>query len=217
MFTGDGLISTHDFNKNSLKNNYDYTQGFKYDASVFNISIDANRSLLIITSGLLFTQTTYSVEPSTLIYNFILDEWTEYKGSFRHNQINSVNGKFIATGDSQRVFDGSLAMNGADNQNLVSSWITVGEPSLEKQIGQMRLYGEGQGVNLSHNLHLDYNYRDSDPDSIPVNVSRYDSNKKLNTEKPCSFAIELNGKYKFDGYEIELEVIQNGMKKRYGK
>jgi len=119
-----------------------------------------------------------------------------------------------------------------DKQLLVTSWDAMGEPSLEKQFTQVRMYGKfypsivNAGVKvIAVRQQNDWNSLDVSPiyetdttyDPDRESVGGYAHKKRLDSSKALVTSIILDsdksGGFTLEGLEIEGKIIQEGMKK----
>ena len=140
-----------------------------------------------------------------------------------------------ATGYSAEynVEDSSVALNYpiANPVKLYTSWLTAGEPSLEKSLLQLKLFGRVQS-NASVSSIKVCHYRDWDINTKITNVTYYPQNRalslnnqvqyshkqRLNSDKvlAASVGIEMNTAsvtFEIESFEVEFNSIQVGMKK----
>ena len=117
-----------------------------------------------------------------------------------------------------------------EKQLLVTQRMTVDAPSLEKQMLQVKFFGEltdteddVKGLTVGQiNDWLDFDESDktnwnTDATYTPEESQIYSHKKRLNSSKPVATSIILEslptGSFSLDGMEIEGVVIQTGMKK----
>jgi hypothetical protein len=107
---------------------------------------------------------------------------------------------------------------------LVTTWMTAGEPSLEKQILQLKMFGYiWSDLDIKHYQNWDLstaitNATYVSPGSTSPNNYIMYHKQRLNSSKAMSVCIELlhksGGKtFWIEGFEVEFEAIQAGMKR----
>jgi hypothetical protein len=109
---------------------------------------------------------------------------------------------------------------GRSPSKLVSTWMTQGEPSLEKLLLQVKIFGYLFGkLDIKHYANWDYNTAITNTTyTSPGNYVMFHK-QRLNSSKPMAAAIELTmnstGTQAFwiEGIEVEFEPIQQGMKR----
>lgn len=122
---------------------------------------------------------------------------------------------------------GNITGTEAREYILMTQWQSLGEPSLEKQMTQFKWWGELQTVNISHQENWD---KYVVPNTVPIgNLTRvrYDSpegqfihKQRMDSSRAQSFSIGMRffglplfRNWYLEGYEIEGNLIQEGMKK----
>ena len=114
---------------------------------------------------------------------------------------------------------------------LYSSWLTAGEPSLEKELLQLKLFGRIQSnattssIKIVHFKDWDYFTKITNVEYFPNNTAlslnnqiQYSHKKRLNSDKvlSASVGIELTTSsvsFEIESFEVEFNPIQSGMKK----
>ena len=102
---------------------------------------------------------------------------------------------------------------------LSTTWISAGEPSLEKQLLQLKIYGYLFGdLLIKHYQNWDLTTAITNATFTPVSNYTYFHKKRLNSSKVLSTSIEISipstGKaFWIEGIEVEFESIQAGMKR----
>ena len=107
---------------------------------------------------------------------------------------------------------------------LFSTWLTAGEPSLEKEVCQIKIFGniivadQTLGINIVHFKDWDYVTRITNSKFTPVSSTTYSNKKRLNSDKAlalsCGLEIDTSGvSFRIESLEIEFNQIQQGMKR----
>lgn len=107
---------------------------------------------------------------------------------------------------------------------LFSTWLTAGEPSLEKEVLQIKIFGNitvnspAAGINIVHFKDWDYLTRITNSKFIPVSATSYSNKKRLNSDKAlaisCGLEIDSTGvQLRLESLEVEFNPIQQGMKR----
>ena len=114
---------------------------------------------------------------------------------------------------------------------LYSSWLTAGEPSLEKLLLQLKMFGRIQSDGTTSSINVCH-YKDWDISTKITNVAYYPTNtalsldnqiqyshkKRFNSDKvlAASVGFEVNTPnvtFELESFEVEFNPIQEGMKK----
>lgn len=107
---------------------------------------------------------------------------------------------------------------------LYSTWMTAGEPSLEKQLLQLKMFGriypadDTTSIHVIHFKDWDYSVKITDVVYLPISTSQYSHKQRLNSDKvlATSCGIEVtdpNVLFELESMEIEFNGIQQGMKR----
>lgn len=111
---------------------------------------------------------------------------------------------------------------------LYTAWLTGGEPSLEKEVLQLKLFGRiypGTGLGLKIRQYNDWNRNDliTDTKYIPTssvtipNQVQYSHKKRLNSSKALasSIGVEItdDASFELESMEVEFNPIQQGVKR----
>ena len=114
---------------------------------------------------------------------------------------------------------------------LYSTWLTAGEPSLEKNLLQLKLFGRVQSngttssINVCHYKNWDITtkitnspYFPNDTASVLNSQIQYSHKKRFNSDKVLSASVgfEVNSAgvtFELESFEVEFNAIQEGMKK----
>ncbi len=107
---------------------------------------------------------------------------------------------------------------------LFSTWLTAGEPSLEKELLQLKIFGyitangTTASIKVVHFKDWDYSTRITDAQFFPISATTYSNKKRLNSDKVLSVScgIELAAAdcyFRIESLEVEFNPIQQGMKR----
>jgi hypothetical protein len=113
---------------------------------------------------------------------------------------------------------------------LYTAWLSAGEPSLEKELLQLKIFGRvaknANGGDLKIRHYKDWDIQTLITDTIYSstvvasleNQTQYSHKKRLNSDKclAASVGIETNGylsDFELDSLEVEFNEIQMGMKR----
>jgi hypothetical protein len=162
-------------------------------------------------------------------------------GDIRANTISFIKSKFLlggcdyaATNEAIITEEDKTASLSYVTQNpikLYTSWLTAGEPSLEKNLLQFKMFGRIQSnstndsINVAH--YKDWNIASKVTNSpyFPSNTSlsldnqtQYSHKKRLNSDKVLSASVgfevdSTNVLFEIESIEVEFTSIQEGMKK----
>lgn len=101
---------------------------------------------------------------------------------------------------------------------LDATWFTAGEPSLEKKLQQVKLWGVVTGgVSVSH--YLDWNTTEvNDATYANQSLTLFSHKHRLTSANFLAVSVSLNivpgsGRFELEGMEIEFEPFQMGMKR----
>jgi hypothetical protein len=107
---------------------------------------------------------------------------------------------------------------------LYSTWLTAGEPSLEKELLQVKLFGRiyadgtTSSVRVVHFKDWDESTKLTNVEYFPISSSQYSNKKRLNSDKvlAASCGIEVSTasvKFELESMEVEFNPIQQGIKR----
>lgn len=124
------------------------------------------------------------------------------------------------TSTNQSVYKetaGSFGYMATYPSRLAQSWFTAGEPSLEKKLNQLKMWGlmTDQTVGITHKL----DWRDSTEVTDDSYVSSDNTNFSHKTRlKPANFqsvsvAMSFTNNFQIEGMEVEWQPLQLGMKR----
>lgn len=130
--------------------------------------------------------------------------------------------------------DKTLALNYAEVYpiKLYSTWLTAGEPSLEKNLLQLKLFGRvdpnstsSKTINVCHYKDWNISSKITNSPYFPIDTTsslnfqtQYSHKKRLNSDKvqSASVGFEVNDSgvtFELEAMEVEFSSIQEGMKK----
>ena len=106
---------------------------------------------------------------------------------------------------------------------LYSSWMTAGEPSLEKQALQVKLFGQiapedaTKSITVVHFKDWDNSTKITSQQYVPLNSTIHYHKKRLNSDKVLAISVGIEcrnlTRFQIEGMEVEFNPIQEGMKK----
>jgi hypothetical protein len=114
---------------------------------------------------------------------------------------------------------------------LYTSWLTAGEPSLEKSLLQLKMFGRFQSnksvdsINVAHYKDWDFSNKITNSPYFPIDrlsnlnlQTQYSHKKRLNSDKVLSASVgfEITSSkvtFELESIEVEFNPIQQGMKK----
>ena len=105
---------------------------------------------------------------------------------------------------------------------LYTTWLTAGEPSLEKQLLQLKMFGyintSGTRFNVVHYKDWNESTKITNASYVPDSSTQYSHIKRLNSDKvlAASVGIEINQStawFELESIEVEFNPIQQGMKR----
>lgn len=216
-------------------NNYP-TTAYEYPSSLVGYTakyllaiFDAFKSKVIVTNG------DYTRGGQSLVYHTQNGEWTSYDAydALATSAVTAMttveSTLYVATtrttDTTARTSLEDLSTYNYDYASrspskLVTTWMTQGEPSLEKILLQIKMFGYILGkLDIKHYINWDYNTAITNTTyTSPGNYVMFHK-QRLNSSKPMSAAIEMTmnstGTQAFwlEGIEVEFEPIQQGMKR----
>ena len=206
------------------------------DGSTFKISLDAERGWIIsLTSNTLVTvdedatpiySVTNRVDPNLLVYDTNDGSWYEFQG----NGAGSVEATLsrILSLSTTAFYKEDGVLRGSEKQTILTQWTSAGEPSLEKQVNQIKLFGEfiatpGGTLGCTVGQQNDWKRYSGTPvlntsaTYTVTDATQYNHKKRLNSSKPQVTSILLEslaeGGMKIEGMEIEGDILQEGTKR----
>lgn len=200
-----------------------------YTAKYLIAMFDPFKSKVIVTNG------NYTRGGQSLVYHTSNGEWTSYdaydilssSAVTAMSMIESVLyvGTNRTTDNTARTSKEDLTTYNYDYvsrspSKLVTTWMTQGEPSLEKILLQVKLFGYIFGkLDIKHYANWNYDTAiTSTTYTSPGNYIMYHK-QRLNSSKPMAAAIELTMNstatqaFWLEGIEVEFDQIQQGMKR----
>ena len=217
--------------KNSVIFNMSDYPTTAWDSSVFGkyitVSYDCYKRIVI------FTDYTSAKCGGSLVFHLTNSEWTNWDSydldTLSVSAMTAINGTiYTATFDDDfarlKVEDKSTSVFTYDYSarsapRLVTTWITAGEPSLEKQLLQLKIYGY-LWSNLTIKHYENWNLETAVTNTTYVTPGNYVfyHKQRLNSSKVLAAGIEIslpsNGSsFWIEGMEVEYDMIQSGMKK----
>ena len=218
-----------DMNK-YLTTAYEYpTSLTEYVAKYLTVVFDPFKSKVIVTNSDLVRS------GQSLVFHTTNGEWTTYD-AYDTLATSSVTAMAMVESllyvGTQRTSDNTARTSledftsynydyvGRSPSKLVTTWMTQGEPSLEKLLLQVKLFGYLFGkLDIKHYANWDYNTAiTSTTYTSPGNYVMFHK-QRLNSSKPMAAAIELTMNstatqaFWLEGIEVEFESIQQGMKR----
>jgi hypothetical protein len=145
---------------------------------------------------------------------------TCFKGVIYYGTIDEVN--FLAKIKNEMPLSTTQDYANTYPIQLYSTWLTANEPSLEKQLLQLKMFGSinnnGQdSINVVH--FKDWNlFKVTNSTYLPDYVGQYSHLKRLNSDKVLSSSvgfeiIENDVTFSLESMEIEFNPIQQGVKR----
>lgn len=117
--------------------------------------------------------------------------------------------------------DQSLALNYVQSSPVVlfTTWLTAGEPSLEKQLLQLKIFGRIYGkVKIQHYKDWDITALITNAEYVSPGVTTYSHKKRFQSDKvlgaSCGIVLDdTQSTFEIESIEVEFNAIQQGMKK----
>ncbi len=215
---------------NYLTTAYDYPPSLvgyvpKYLIAVF----DPFKSKVIVTNS----DSTKSGQ--SLVFHTANGEWTTYD-AYDNSGTSSVTAMTMVESvlyvGTRRISDNTARTSLEDLSSynydyattspskLVTTWMTVGEPSLEKLLLQIKIFGYLFGkLDIKHYANWDYTTAITDTTYTSPGKYVMFHKQRLNSSKPMAASIELTMNasttqaFWIEGIEVEFEQIQQGMKR----
>lgn len=239
MVNTSGLFSTAEQNAIGLNMNNYPTNAYEYPASLtgyvprYIIAVfDSFKSKVIITDNNL------DKGGQSLVFHTENAEWTTYNAydtldGYGVTAMSFVNGimyvgSYKSSNKTARTSKEDFSTYtydyyGRSPSRLVTTWMTQGEPSLEKQLLQVKIFGYLLGrLLVKHYENWNINSAITDTSYTPSGSYVMYHKQRLNSSKPMAAAIELIGTdsnnpfgqtFWIEGLEVEFESIQQGMKR----
>jgi hypothetical protein len=106
---------------------------------------------------------------------------------------------------------------------VYTTWLTAGEPSLEKQVLQIKMFGyvypsNNKTINVTHYKDWDSSTKITDAEYRPDSSTQYSHLKRLTSDKALAVSIGFEIKnedvtFSLDSIEVEFMPIQSGVKR----
>lgn len=195
-----------------------------------SVCYDSNRALLFFSSR--------HLDGAMLVLNVDTGEFFEWNGMVAAERLGSlcaINGVLIYGQDDLGGLLGAGSLWSEDPTSDISytgtypiyffsSWLTAGEPSLEKQVLQLKLFGhiikdpiQDVGIKVQHYKDWNISTKITDSYYTPVSASLYSHKKRLTADKALAvsvgFSVVDNTKFEIESMEVEFMPIQQGMKR----
>lgn len=175
-----------------------------------------------------------------LVLHTASGEFYEWNGivsnaTYKATSIGAINGQFVVgfynptaatLGAKSLQENTSLALSypATFPCQMFSTWLTAGEPSLEKEVCQLKMFGNitpngtTSSIKVVHFKDWSYATRITDVTFYPVSSSTYSNKQRLNADKvlAVSCGIELASAscyFRIESLEVEFNPIQQGMKR----
>jgi hypothetical protein len=193
---------------------------------IYKIALDEQRGLVLFNfarlgrdnDGLMII-----LESNCLAYDTRANAWSELATS-GSTTIEAFTGKTFCFGLDMFKEDGALRTG--EQQIVATQWLSLGEPSLQKQANQVKIYGSfnattsgTRGVRISHqNDWVPFvGARVTNTTYTTSDATQYAHKKRLTASKPQAASIIFEnfdtGSFKMEGIEVEGDQIQLGVKK----
>lgn len=147
--------------------------------------------------------------------------WSDMLPTGDVSDITFINGKYFVSANNtggRRVFKeaNDYTYMTTKKPRLDNTWFSAGEPSLEKKLNQVKIWGhipQGGTVDISHTLDWD--------DSSSVIDGAYTADQAFSHKKrlvPANFlavsvSMRFDKPFQIEGIEIEFSMLQAGMKR----
>jgi hypothetical protein len=212
----------------------------EYTANGLSVAYDEYRELLVFMKKGVAGNAAFVLHTKTgEAYEW--DGLMEYSSSQKANCLTFINARYyfggITTDFTYNVKyvkeDQSAALSYVTSYpvKLYTSWLTAGEPSLEKSLLQLKMFGRfdsngtTSSVKICHYKDWDINTKVTNSDYFPLNTSlalndqvQYSHKKRLNSDKVLSASVGMEIQatgvlFELESIEVEFNSIQEGMKK----
>lgn len=199
-----------------------------YDGGLFKFALDEVRGFILFLTGKRTAEfDELSIPANLLVYDTNDGSWYEFE-SGEDTSIESFLGKVHSLGVDYSIEDG--VMRAGELQLLATTWMTADAPSLDKQVCQVKLYGEfdettdtevlGLTVGQQNNwqpMSVARSEWNTDAEYTTEDADLYYHKKRLDSSKPMATSVILEslplGGFHLEGMEIEGVGVQEGMKK----
>jgi hypothetical protein len=199
------------------------------DGGIFKFFLeDARGFVILLTAKVTAVAGAFTITGSNmLVFNTKESKWYEFECGIS-SSAEAIYGKIISLGLLRSKEDG--VMRGTVKQLLVSQWMTVDVPSLEKQFCQLKTFGEfvatdagvkgmtvGQQNNWIPFITADRILWNTNASYLPTATQIYTHKKRMDASKAQSTSIIMEslatGSFSIEGMEIEGVIVQEAMKK----
>ena len=206
-------------------NAWDTTAEAKFIISAY----DSYRGLIV------FSNNSSDLCGSSLVFHLNNQEWTNWNSydgdSYFISAMTFFNGVLYVASYNDTYNKARFAEEETDpnvfqydyfsrsSPRLVTTWITAGEPSLEKQVLQLKIFGRMlSDLNIKHYNNWDITTPITNTTYKHTNDYLFYHKQRLNSSKALAYSVEIsstaNGEsFWIEGLEVELDIIQAGMKK----
>jgi hypothetical protein len=214
---------TNLFNKSVFRTKQQFLDDY-FDGSKFKIALDEERNFLLFsfarvsTFNIIDKSYTYLFPSNALIYDMNDGSWYEWDIS-GHTLVQSITGKTYCLGKTYKIEDGVMRLN--EIQDIATSWVTAGQPSLEKQITQVKWFGK-VAPSLSGSRTLKVLQQNDWKTDVVTNATysttdKYIHKQRLSSSKAQATSIVFQStpttSFEIEGIEIEGDIVQEGIKK----
>lgn len=244
LFTGRPMDG-NPFNPNVFRNTVQKLEA-AFDGGIFKIALDEIRGFIYFFTGKIDNAFSLTLEQSNvLVFDTNDGSWYEFDGNGSWT-FEALAGKITNLGAKIYTEDGTIRKSdpfsaGDAKQVLLTTSMTMGEPSLEKQATQVKIYGkvEQQLLDEDGNVvrpeikigHLtewkrfegtptsEYGTYVSYPraNDVDFDPEQYTHKQKLNSTKAQAVSILIESvdgdAITIEGMEIEIGGVQDGMKR----
>lgn len=193
-----------------------------------DVAYDSYRELLIFIPR-------YSTDNCALVFYARTGEFYEWHGmsSGKTKGVVAVNGRFYLGRRTGALNTSTILKEQTDSKStsyataypikLYSTWLTAGEPSLEKKLLQIKLFGNfTNGVNVVH--YKDWNITNKItnafyiPTAFQQLVGLYSNKKRLTSDSLLAASVgfevtSTGGSFQLESMEVEFMPIQSGVKR----
>lgn len=199
-----------------------------YDRGIFKIALDEVRGFILFMTGK-YDVNGIPQESNILVYD--TNDGTWYEWDFTGcSSVEALYGVAYTLGFLYGTEDGYIRTSQV-GQILALHWINGGEPSLEKQVNQVKLYGNfilrpATPGSLGGTIKSQNNYEKyvggslvTNTRYVPASEAQYEHKQRLDASKARVFSIIIEdtsdggGGFTLEGIEIEALGIQEGLKK----
>lgn len=213
---------TNLFNQSVFRTTAQLLDAF-FDGSKFKIALDEERNFLLFsfartsTFSIIDQSFTYLFPSNALIYDMNDGAWYEWDTT-GSTLMESIKSKTYCLGANIKLEDGT--MRGAEVQDLATSWMTADQPSLEKQITQVKWFGKVSANGSSRTLTVQQQNdwkTDLVTDVVYSTTDKYIHKQRLDSSKAQATSVVFKSTatthFEMEGMEIEGDIIQEGVKK----